>query len=174
MAYDPGDLSFVASCDALQGSDRQTEEWEGHWGVRVQRSDRRKWQKCIFRDIPVPLVSRKSSEHPEMIRWQDHTGVDSHVCFPVLIFFTMWKTDTLRTTSNTHTNGSSKGWGCYCEEKKQNRICPHGCSEKNSLPCRTHYNGPSLMGARMGPVEVLSDTGKGKQVWNRVNSVKPS
>lgn len=42
--------------------------------------------------------------------------------------------------------------------------------KRTALPCRTHYNGPSLKGARMGPVQILSDTGKGKQVWNRVNA----
>lgn len=48
--------------------------------------------------------------------------------------------------------------------KKEDLPPPMAAVERTALPCRTHYNGPSLKGARMGPVQSLSDTGKGRQV----------
>lgn len=48
--------------------------------------------------------------------------------------------------------------------KKEDLPPPIAAVERTALPCRTHYNGRSLKGARMGPVQSLSDTGKGRQV----------
>lgn len=47
---------------------------------------------------------------------------------------------------------------------KKKDLPPMAVVKRTALPCRTHYNGPSLKGARMGPVQILSDMRKGKHV----------
>ncbi len=85
------------------------------------------------------------------------------IFFQAILFETRVQ-DANKTTLNTHINTQMKAVRSESVVRKMKRCSPMAVVKRTALPCRTHYNGPSLKGARMGPVQILSDMGKGKQV----------